>query len=72
MSSGLLWLDDDKKRPFDEKIKRAVEHCQRVKGFTPVRVEVNPGASGETRVGKVLVKPVKHVLPHHFLLVRET
>lgn len=70
MSYGLLWMDDDKQRPFEEKVKRAVRHFQGKYGTLPLRVEVNPGASAGARVGNTIVKPVRHVLPHHFFLVR--
>jgi hypothetical protein len=69
MNVGMLWLDDDKKRPFDEKVKRAVDYYKNKYGRLPELCLVNSGMiSEEKKVGKVAVQPIKTVLPNHFWL----
>lgn len=67
MEIGMLWLDDDKKLTLDEKINRAADYYQRKYGQTPDICLVNSAAlKVEKKVGRIKVKPVGHVLPHHF------
>ena len=69
MNVGMLWLDDDKKRPFDEKVARAAEYYQMKYGVIPTLCHVNKKMLKEKKtVGKIVVSPVGTVLPHHFWL----
>ena len=69
MKVGMLWLDDDKKRPFDEKVKRAAEYYHTKYGSIPTLCLVNKSMLEEKKtVGKVVVSPVRTVLPNHFWL----
>lgn len=69
MNVGMLWLDDDKKRPFDEKVVRAAEYYQTKYGRSPNICFVNKKMLKEEKsVGKITVSPVRSVLPHHFWL----
>jgi Lhr-like helicase len=69
MNSGMLWLDDDKQRPFEEKVKRAANYYREKYGTVPELCRVNPMMVHEkVKVGKIEVEPVKTVLPHHFWL----
>lgn len=69
MNVGMLWLDDDKKRSLEEKVKRAVEYYREKYGRMPEICLVNMGMlANEKRVGKVNVQPIANILPHHFWL----
>ena len=69
MNVGMLWLDDDSKRPFEEKVKRAVDYYREKYGRTPELCLVHTGMlTDEKRVGKVNVQPIANILPHHFWL----
>ena len=69
MNVGMLWLDADAKRPFDEKVQRAVDYYEEKYGRFPELCFVNSKSfPDETKVGRVLVKPTALVLRHHFWL----
>lgn len=69
MKIGMLWLDTDKKRSFDEKVRRAVEYYEDKYGRLPELCLVNKSTlSGEKKVDHVIVQPAKSVLPGHFWL----
>jgi len=69
MKVGMLWLDDDKKRPFDEKIVRAADYYRTKYGRSPNMCLVNKKMlANEISVGKIIVSPVKTILPNHFWL----
>ena len=73
MNVGMLWLDNDTKRPFDEKVQRAVEYYQQKYGHNPEICHVNPQMIEKSKkVGKVEVEPLNSVLPHHFWLGMKT
>lgn len=72
MNVGMLWLDDDKERPFAEKVQRAVEYYQDKYGRMATLCLVNSAAlAGETAVAGVKVKGSATVLPYHFWLGQE-
>lgn len=67
MNVGMLWLDADQKRPFDEKVKRAAHYYQEKYGRSPTLCLVNEQMlEKETQVDQILVTPVHTVLPNHF------
>ena len=69
MNIGMLWLDADAKRPFPEKVQRAVDYYQQKYGRLPDICHVNPEMLGKSmKVGEIKVEPLKSVLPHHFWL----
>jgi hypothetical protein len=76
MDIGMLWLDDDKQRPFDEKVKRAADYYQEKYGRFPELCLVNIkmlaeglAASPENKkVGRIEVQPTQTVLLNYFLL----
>lgn len=69
MNVGMLWLDDDQKRPLEEKVLRAVNYYQEKYGHLPELCLVNPQMlPQEKEVGQVRVKPKNTVLIHHFWL----
>lgn len=69
MQVGMLWLDDDKKRPFDEKVLRAASYYKEKYGRLPQLCAVNQSAlSEEKKVGKISVVPDRTIQPHYFWL----
>ncbi|MCA9983458.1 MAG: hypothetical protein KDE09_09965 [Anaerolineales bacterium] len=69
MQIGMLWLDDDQKRPLEEKVERAAAYYQDKYGQTPTLCFVNAKAVAErTTIGRIDVRPAKHVMPSHFWL----
>jgi hypothetical protein len=70
MNTGMLWLDDDSRRSFDDKIIRAAEYYQEKYGRFPELCLVNNKTLVEEnkKVGRIEVQPTRMVLPHQFLL----
>lgn len=69
MNVGMLWLDDDKKRPLTEKVQRAADYYREKYGRFPELCLVNSQAlSNERQVGKIKVQPARTVLRDHFWL----
>lgn len=68
MKSGMLWLDADARRTFEEKVQRAVEYYREKYGAMPDLCLVNTAtlADDEVEVGPVKVQRARTVLPHHF------
>ena len=67
MDVGMLWLDDDKRLTLDDKIRRAADYYRQKYGQAPNLCLVNKAAlETEKKVGRIEVRPVGHVLPHHF------
>lgn len=69
MDVGMLWLDDDRKRPFAEKVRRAAEYYENKYGRFPTTCMVHFDTSAkEKSVDKIAILPTLSVLPHHFWL----
>lgn len=69
MNVGMLWLDDDRKRTLEEKVRRAADYYFQKYGRLPELCLVNSTMSaGEAKVGGIEIKPAKTVLPYHFWL----
>jgi hypothetical protein len=69
MNVGMLWLDDDKQRSFEEKVQRAADYYQSKYGRSPEVCLVNSNMlTTEKTVGQIEIHPVKTVLLHHFWL----
>lgn len=69
MKIGMLWLDTDRKRSFDDKVKRATEYYEDKYGRLPELCLVNKASlNDEIKVGRVIVQPAKSVQPGHFWL----
>ncbi len=68
MKTGMLWLDADARRTFDEKVQRAVDYYLQKYGDTPDLCLVNTASFSEDEksVGKVKIQRTRTVLPHHF------
>ena len=69
MDIGMLWYDDDNKRPLGEKVARAVEHYKTKYGAVPTVCYVNPATlkegGPETSAG-VQIRKARNVLADHF------
>ncbi len=69
MEIGMLWLDADKSRSFEEKVKRAVDYYKDKYGRFPELCVVNANmVNDEKKVGRVQVVPQKTIQPNHFWL----
>ena len=69
MNTGMLWLDDDKKRSLEEKVQRAADYYREKYGRMPELCLVNTRTVTEAvRFGLIEVRPVSNVLPSHFWL----
>ncbi len=69
MKIGMMWLDTDKQRSLEEKVRRASEHYREKYGRFPELCLVNSRLlENETKVGRVKIQPAKTVLPGHFWL----
>ena len=69
MKVGMLWLDDNRKRSFEEKVQRAADYYHAKYGRQPEVCYVNKGAlANELAILSIQVKGVVTVLPHHFWL----
>ncbi len=69
MNVGMMWLDDDKRRPFEEKVRRAADYYHEKYGRMPDLCMVNSSLDGcLPSVGKIEVKQIETVLPDHFWL----
>ncbi len=69
MKIGMLWLDADKKRTLDEKVKRAAEYYEEKYGRIPELCLVNAKSlPQEKKIGCIVVQPANSIIPHHFWL----
>lgn len=70
MDIGMLWLDDDGRRSFEEKVTRAADYYQEKYGRFPELCLVNSKmlSAENKKVGRIDVQPTQTVLPHHFWL----
>jgi hypothetical protein len=66
INTGMLWLDDDKRTPLEDKIGRAAEYYRDKYGASPNICYVNKKTlEEESQVGSIQVLPVRNVLPNH-------
>ncbi len=67
MNTGMMWFDNDPKIPLAEKVERAAAHYRSKYGRAPDLCLVHPSMLTETQVqaGRVLVRPLRSVLPGH-------
>ncbi|UCC54648.1 MAG: hypothetical protein JSV68_11895 [Anaerolineaceae bacterium] len=69
MRVGMLWLDTDRSRSLNEKVKLAAEYYEEKYGRMPDLCLVNNGAiNNEEKVGLVKIEAARTVLPNHFWL----
>ena len=73
LKTGMLWLDDDKRRSLEDKVRRAADYYERKYGRAPQVCLVNGKALAEAlEVDEIKVRPAGHVLPSHLWLGIET
>jgi hypothetical protein len=72
MNTGMMWFDNDPKTSLDVKIQQAADYYRHKYGRTPDLCLVNPGMLEKTQsqadsrqAGKILVRPLRSVLPGH-------
>ena len=69
MKIGMMWLDTDKQRSLEEKVRRAADYYRDKYGRFPEFCLVNSRIlTDEKKVGRVKVRPGKSVMPGHFWL----
>jgi len=74
MDIGMLWYDDDAKRPFGEKVARAVDYYKAKYGSVPTVCFVNPatlkqaGVAGHDSAAGVQIRSARNVMVDHFWL----
>jgi hypothetical protein len=68
MDIGMLWYDDDHKRPIGERVARAVEHYKSKYGVTPTVCFANPATleGAPDTAGGVQLRSARNVLVNHF------
>ena len=72
MNIGMLWLDADQVRSFDEKVSRAADYYQEKYGSFPELCFVNSKMlTEEKNIGHIAVKRIKSVQLNHFWLGME-
>ena len=67
---GMLWLDDDKERPIEEKIRRAAAYMKEKYGRFPARIFTQM-VQTSIQVNGITVEHMPNVLPHHLFLMFE-
>ena len=70
MDIGMLWYDDDNKRPFTDKVARAVDYYKAKYGSVPTVCFVNPASlkdAPDTAAG-VQIRSARNVMVDHFWL----
>ena len=74
LKAGLLWFDDDARRPLAQKIADAVARYQERLGERPSVCQVNPGQAATLATGKgappqpLLLVPDATLRPNYFLV----
>ena len=70
MDIGMLWYDDDSKRPFGEKVARAVDYYKAKYGSVPTVCFVNPAALKDApdSAAGVQIRSARNVMADHFWL----
>lgn len=68
MDIGMLWYDDDGKRPLGEKVARAVDFYKSKYGVVPTVCFVNPATlqNGPDTAAGVQLRSARNVLADHF------
>ena len=73
MITGMLWLDANKNRTLEEKVRRAIHYFEDKYGTLPGSCFVpEKTLANEINVANVPVVPAPNITPHHFVLSRLT
>ncbi len=67
MNIGMLWFDNDPNTPLAVKVQKAAEYYQKKYGRQPDTCLVHPAmlVEAQAEVEKILVAPLKTLLPNH-------
>lgn len=67
MNIGMMWFNDNPKIPLSAKVLEAAEYYRTKYGKSPDLCLVNPAmlAEPQMREGKVIIRPLSSILPHH-------
>ncbi len=70
MDIGMLWFDDDTKRPLGEKVSRAVEYYKTKYGRQPTVCFINPATLKDApdNAAGVQLRSARNVMVDHFWL----
>lgn len=66
--TGLLWFDNDKKRPVAQKIADAIDRYRQKLGRAPTVCYINEAEAGASDVGNVKVVAARNVLKWHYFV----
>lgn len=72
MDTGMMWFDNDPKKPLDLKVLQAADYFRHKYGRTPDLCLVNPGTLAKNspsdqplQAGRVAIRGLRAVLPGH-------
>lgn len=67
MFTGMMWFDNDPKTALADKISQAADYYRTKYGRNPDLCLVNPKMlpENEGHAGKILIRPLRSVLPGH-------
>lgn len=72
MNTGMMWFDNDPKTPLDVKVLKAADYYRHKYGRIPDLCLVNPGIFekspalvGGAQCGKILIRPLRSIMPGH-------
>src|SRR5690349_24405691 len=70
MDIGMLWYDDDHKRPLNERVSKAVDYYKTKYGVLPTVCFINPATlkDGPETAAGVQLRSARNVLVDHFWL----
>jgi hypothetical protein len=70
MDIGMLWYDDDHKRPLNERVSKAVDYYKGKYGVVPTVCFINPATlkDGPEMAAGVQLRAARNVLIDHFWL----
>lgn len=73
MDTGMLWFDDDKNKPLDQKINQAADYFARKYGRRPDTCLVNSRdlAGDAPKCSGIKLGALDTVQPHHLWIGRE-
>lgn len=67
MNTGMMWFDNDPRTSLAEKVEKAADYFRSKYGRIPDMCMVHPSMLAENtfQAGRVMVRPLRSVLPGH-------
>ena len=72
METGMMWFDNDPKKPLDVKVQQAADYFKHKYGrapdlclVNPLSLDKNPVPVESLVVGRVVIRALRAVLPGH-------